>query len=241
MVAVDQAIVDFVRDHQQIPACGQVRNGREQRAVQDSARRIVGKAQHQRLGTGCQALFDICYRDLKVVLHRGWQGHRHASGHLHRSRKTHKTGLGYDDLVARVQNGVKGQLGGFADPDGDQDFGDGVIRRTIIQPTPMRQNRFPQFQEAGIVRIGSVSGPQGPHTRLHYRSGRDKIGFAYAQADDVIHRGRDLEEAPDGGCRQGGRPGTDPGPGHRTVGGAWGCRLGFVDLGIHGCACSRQG
>ena len=209
VAAVDQPIVDFVGNHQQVVSLGHLRDGQQVRLVQDRAGGIVGIAQHQHLGALRDRLLDLRGRDLELVLDPGRDGHRHAAGQCDGGREADKARLRNDDLVPGIQQCVEGQGGRLADPDRDQNLPARIVFGAVVELPKMRQDGLPQLQDAGVVRVGRAAAPQGGDAGFQDGFGGDKVRFADAEADDIVQRVGNLEEPANGRRRQRRSPGTD--------------------------------
>ena len=111
--------------------------------------------------------------------------------------------MGDDDLVAGVERGGERQVERLGDADGDQYLAGRVIG-LAIHPVQVLGEGAAEFYEARVGGIVGLSLLQRLYARLHDGLGGVEIGLSDAQADHVIHRRRDVEEATDAGRRDGG-------------------------------------
>ncbi len=123
----------------------------------------------------------------------GLDDDRHASGEGHFGRVGHKTGLGDDDLISRVEHGIHDEIKRLADPNGDQNLGVGVIA-DAIQPFQVGYDGTAQLWRAAVAGVMGVPRFQGANSSTDDGVGRDEVWLAYAQGDHIVHVRADVKE-----------------------------------------------
>jgi len=200
VLAVDQPIVDLVREHDQVMLLRNLRDLLQALTAEHRAGGVVGIADQQRLAGRGDGRLDLDAGDLEIVGELGGDGYRRAAGKDHLSRVGHKAGLRHDHLVARVQQRGQRQIERLADAHRHQD----LVLRIVVDPVERLQllaDGPAQINGAGIRGVAGLAALQAGDAGLQDHIGGDEIRLADAQADHVVHGGGDVEELADAGWR----------------------------------------
>ena len=241
-------------------------SAQEGRLVEDGARGVARVAQEEHLGARRDGRLDGRRVEREAAI--GMRGHvdRAAAVEDDRRQVGHVRRLVEDDLVAGVDEGRHGRRDRLRRADGDEQ----LAFRVVLDPVQPRQvlgQRAAQLERAVVAR---VVGPPGPSERTPSSmiwGGVVKSGSPTPEADDVGHRGDDVEEladarrrhgghapgqargGPDGGLGghdgpsiRAGRPLIVPAPGRRGAPrpGVWPDRPGPAGRPAPGCARGRR-
>ena len=108
----------------------------------------------------------------------------------------HVRGLVEDDLVAGSHVATQRQVDRLGGADGDEDLGRRVVPHAVapLDVRPRARAAAPRPVVGGVVRPARA---EALDARLDDLRRRVEVGLADAQADDVVHRRGDVEEAPD--------------------------------------------
>ena len=113
-----------------------------------------------------------------------------------------EAGLVEHDFVAGRHHGANDGVERLAHADRDHRLHAPVIREAGVGLRHVAADGLAEIGEAevgGVVRGAALQGGDG---RLADVPGRHEIGFADAEADDVVARGDDVEEGPYAGARK---------------------------------------
>ena len=99
-----------------------------------------------------------------------------------------------DHLVARIAGRPEGEVDRLGGADRDQDFA-GRIVLDAVAPLQMIRESAAQFDSPVVGGVVGPSAAEAGDARLDDRLGSIEVGLPDAQADDVLHRGQDVEEA----------------------------------------------
>ena len=183
LAAVDQLFVDLIGHDVEVVLHGQVRQLLKLLARPHAAVGVGGRVEDKGLGARGDELFKIRHRGQKVLAFRAVQKDRHAPGHADHLRVAHPAGPVNDDLVAGVQNGLKGIVERMLGAVGDDDLVH-AVDKAVIRLKP-RGDGAAQLQRA---RHGRVAGHAQVHGFLHGFAdggGGFKIRLARGKADHV--------------------------------------------------------
>ena len=145
--AVDQPVVDLIRDDDQVVLLGDAQHLQQRLARGHRAGRVVGIADQDGLGARRDGGFQRFRVDLEIVLHAAGDLHRHAARQDHLRLVGDEARGGDDHFVARVQDGGQRQVQRFRDAHGDDDLVDRVVAHAV-QPLQVRGQRLAQLQHA---------------------------------------------------------------------------------------------
>ncbi len=203
MTGVDQAVVNFVGNDDQVVLFGNARNFQQTAQIHDGAGWVAGEADQQRLGARGDGGADRLRTDLKIVAGIGGQIDDIAARQDHAGRVAHKAGLRHNHFVAGVKDRLHRQVHRLADADRDQHFLFDIVGDGAIATAQVVCHSFAQFIGAGVGGVGGVAVLQAPNAGLQNRRRRHKVRLADAQADDIFHRGGNVEVFADAGRRHG--------------------------------------
>ena len=136
-----------------------------------------------------QVVFDACV-----------DRHRHAAAKDDFRLVGDKTRLWDDDLVTRVNDSRHRQVERFRHAHGDEQLGFRVVP-DAIELLEVAGQRAAQLDRARVGRVMRFALAQAVHPGTDDLGWRHKIRLADAQADDVLHRRGDFEEAAETGRR----------------------------------------
>ena len=194
--AVGQAVVDLVAVDEQVVADGDVRQRVGDVVRQDGPGRVARVAQEQRLGPGRDRRLDGGRVQREVVLEAGRDVTHDAAGEDDGRDVRHVRRFVEDDLVTRVARRAQRQVDRLGRPDRDQQLGGRVVVDAVSRLEVARQGP-PQLERPEVAGVVGAALAQALHARLDDDPRRVEVGLADAQADDVVHRRRDVEEPPD--------------------------------------------
>ena len=196
VVAVHEAVVDLVADHEEVVARGDVGQGEQGRLVQDGARRVAGVAQEQHLRARRDGRLDHRRIQGEVAVGVRRDVDRAAAVEDDRRGVGHVGRLVQHHLIARVDQRGHGHRDRLRGPDRDEQLALGVVVHPV-QPRQVLGQCPAQLQRAVVARVVGPPGPQRAHAGLDDLRRRGEVGLANAQADDIGHRGDDVEELAD--------------------------------------------
>lgn len=128
-----------------------------------------------------------------------------------------EAGLVVDDFVAGVEDGTEGDIDGFGDADGDEDFVEGVVVAAEmlcdVGGDGLAEAEFAAV--GGIVGGAAFDGEEGGLTDIPWGI---EIGLTDAEGDDIFLGSDDIEEASDTGEGEGTDAFCDGGGGGCGVG-----------------------
>ena len=101
-----------------------------------------------------------------------------------------------DDLVAGVDRRPQGEVDGLRRADGDEDLAGRVVADAVAA-LEVVGDRLPQLERAVVARVVGPLGAEARDPGLDDLGRRGEVGLPHPEADDVLHRRRDVEEAPD--------------------------------------------
>ena len=127
VVIVDEAIVDFVGDDDQVVLFGYLGDGGEFFAIHNGAGWIAGITDEEDLGARGYRLLELPWCQDKVVGGVGGNVDDGASGQDHICGVRDEAGLRNQHFVAWVEQRLHCQVHRLADADGDEYFGTGII------------------------------------------------------------------------------------------------------------------
>jgi hypothetical protein len=114
-----------------------------------------------------------------------------------------------EDFVAGVQEGAKGEVKGLADADGDEDFVLGIVfgAESLSDVGCQGAAQFEVTEVAGVMGDAAFESENGGFAHVPWGI---EVGFADAQADDILHRRNDVKEIADAGSRDVANGGVKP-------------------------------
>ena len=101
-----------------------------------------------------------------------------------------------DDLVARVAGGAQREVDRLRGADRDQQLGRRVVG-DAVQALEVAGQRLAELERPEVARVVGAPFAEALDTRLHDRPGGVEVGLPHPEADDVVHRREDVEEAAD--------------------------------------------
>ena len=107
-----------------------------------------------------------------------------------------------DDLVARVAGGTQREVDRLRGTDRDQQLGRRIVG-DAVQALEVAGQRLAELERPVVARVVGAPFAEALDARLHDRPGRVEVRSPHPEADDVVHRGEDVEEAADAGRRHG--------------------------------------
>ena len=202
VVAVGEPVVDLVAVHEQVVALGDGGQLVLHVIGQDRARGIGWIAQEERLGARRDGGFHGARVEREIVLEARGDQARHAAREDDRRHVRHVRRLVQDDLVTGVAGRPQREVQRLGGTDRDQDLGRRVVPDVVatLQVVGEGAAQLDRPVVAGVVR---------PALAKRFDAGLDddprriEVRLADAQADDVVHRRGDVEEAPDARRRHG--------------------------------------
>ncbi len=202
VVAIDQPVIDLVAEHEQVVPLSDFGDGLELRPVEHGAGRVVRVAEEDRLGAGRDGPLDHRGRDPEVGCAGGADGDGGAAGELDARGVRDEAGLVVDDLVAGIEGGAQAGVDTLGGADRDEQLGAGIVG-DAVSVLEVGGDQLPELQHpavGGVVRLPRLqAGDGGTGDRLRGR----EVGLTDGEADDVLHLGQHVEEAPDAGRRHG--------------------------------------
>ena len=107
-------------------------------------------------------------------------------------------GFVVEDFVAWVDDGAEGEIDGFADPDGDDDFRFGVVGdlEMFLDVAGDGGAEFWETEIGGVVGASVFEGEDGGFADVPRGI---EVGFTDAEGDDFFFLGDDIEELADPG------------------------------------------
>ena len=163
---------------------------------ENGARRVARVVEQQGLGPRRDGSFDLGRIEREVFVDRRVDAHRHAAGEDDARSVGHVRRLVDDDLVARVQCRAAGHVQRLRGADGDQDLLGGVVP-DAVQPLQVMGEGATQFDRAVVAGVVRSSSGQRMASRLDDLLRGVEVRLPHPEADDVGHRGHDVEEAAD--------------------------------------------
>jgi hypothetical protein len=132
----------------------------------------------------------------EVVVEGGRDRDDRAAGEDDRRDVGHVRRLVEDDLVARIAGRPQGEVHRLRGPDGDQDLGRRVVRHAIAALQVLRE-RAPELDRAEVGRVVRPALAPALDARLDDLAWGVEVRLPHPEADDVVHRRDDVEEAAD--------------------------------------------
>ena len=163
---------------------------------QDGPGRVARVAQEQRLGPRRDGRLDGGRVQREVILEAGRDVAHDAAGEDDGRDVRHVRRFVEDDLVTRVARRAQRQVDRLGRPDRDQQLGGRVVVDAVSRLEVARQGP-PQLERPEVAGVVGAALAQALHARLDDDPRRVEVGLADAQADDVVHRRRDVEEPAD--------------------------------------------
>ncbi len=198
VAAIGEAVVDLVRVDEQVVRDRDPRELVLDRFGQDGPGRVAWEAQEQRLGARRHRGGHRSRIQREVVLEPRRDVPHHPAGEDHRRDVGDVRGLVEDHLVTRVDRRSKRQVDRLGGPDRHED----LRCRVVADAVPPRQvlgDGDPKLQRpvvAGVV--GPFRAKRGDPRFDHLLRGRE-VRLPHPEADHVVHRRRDVEEAANAG------------------------------------------
>ena len=194
--AVREPVVDLVAVHEQVVALRDPGELVLDRVVEHGAGRVGRVAEEQRLRARGDRGLDGGGVEGEVV--RG--GGRDVADDAAREHDRGDVGdvrrLVEHDLVARVAGRAQGEVDGLGRADRDQDLGRRVVP-DAVQPLEMRGQGPPELDGAEVRGVVGPALAQALDARLDDLARGVEVGLPHPEADDVVHRREDVEEAAD--------------------------------------------
>src|SRR6185369_6818509 len=134
----------------------------------------------------------------EVVLEAGRDVDDGAPGEDHRRGVRDIRWLVEDDLVARVAGRPQGEVDRLGRADRDQQLGGGIVGHSV-PAFQVRRERPAQLDRAVVARVMGPPRVERSDAGGDDPLGRVEVGLPHPEADDVVHRCEDVEEAPDPG------------------------------------------
>ncbi len=202
VAAVGKAVVDLVAVDEQVVALGDAGELVLHVVVEDGAGRVGGVAQEQRLRLRRDRGLDSRGIQREVVIEARRHVHDGPAREHDRRHVCDVAGLVEDDLVAGIAGRAEGQVHGLRRADRDQDLARRVVA-DAVEPLQVIRQGPPQLDGPVVRGVVGAALAQALDAGLDDVAGRVEVGLADTEADDVVHRCRDVEEAPDTGRRDG--------------------------------------
>ena len=165
---------------------------------QDGSGRVARVAEEQRLRPRRDRRFDRRRIQGEVVLETGRHVADRPTGEYDGRHVRDVRGLVEDDLVAGIAGCPQGEVHRLRRADGDQHLGRGVVGDAVA-PLEVGRERLPELERPVVARV------MRPAVVKRADAGRDdplrriEVRLPYPEADDVVHRREDVEEAADPG------------------------------------------
>ena len=159
-------------------------------------RGIGRKVEHEHACFGRNRLLEIGGPEGELILGACGHGHRDTAGQQDAGAVGDVARFVVEDLVARIEKGAEGQVDCLGDTDGDDDL---VVRIVADREVTLHVGGDGATEARG-TEVGGVAGAtlfQRVNRRLPDMPRGDKVGFADAEGDDLLHRLNDLEEVAD--------------------------------------------
>ena len=166
------------------------------RLREDRARGIARVAEEQRLRARRDRRLDGDRIEREVVLVAGRDMPHDAAREDDGRHVGDVRRLVEDDLVTRVAGGAQREVDRLRGADRDQQLGRRVVV-DAVQALQVAGQRLAELERPVVARVVGAPFAEALDARLHDRPGRVEIGLPHPEADDVVHRGEDVEEAAD--------------------------------------------
>ncbi len=194
--SIGEPVVDLVAVDEQVVALCDPGQLVLDVVVEDGTGRVGRVAQEQGLRPRRDRCFDGGRIQREVVV----EGRRHvddgAACEHDRRNVGDVGGLVEDDLVARIARRTEGQVDGLRGPDGDQNLLGRVVA-DAVQAVEVVRECAAQLDRPVVGRVVRAALAEALDARLDDLPGSVEIRLSHTEADDVVHRCRDVEEAPD--------------------------------------------
>ena len=217
---VGQPVVDLVAVDEQVVADGDVGDGVLDVVGQDGAGRVARVAEEQGLRPRRDRGLDGRRVEREVVLEAGRDVADDAAGEDDGRDVGDVRGLVEDHLVARVAGRPQREVDGLRGADRDQQLRRRVVGDAVA-PLEVRGERAPQLDRAVVARVVGPAVVERADAGGDDPLGRVEVGLPHPEADDVVHRREDVEEAADSRRRDG-----EHALGEGSIGERWSCCLG---------------
>ena len=196
---VGQFGVDLVGDHQDVVLGADARDHLNILFAQGGAGGVVGIIEDDGLGLGRDGRAELRLGDAELVLALRLDGDGHAVREGDQGAVRDVAGLVINDLVAGVGDGADGEVEGFADADGDQDFIGRVVHAAefLFHIGGEGLAQLEQAEVGGVAGRAALQGVDGVFADV---PGGGEVRLADAQRDHVLHRADDVEEVADAGA-----------------------------------------
>ena len=190
--------VDVVGDDDEVVLLGEVGDAEEIFAGESGAGGVVGEVEEEGAGAGGDALGHHGGGEAEAVLGAGFYAHGDAVSEGDDGAVGDVAGFVVEDFVAGFDDGAEGEVEGFADPDGDEDFVFGFVA-DVEDAVDVGGEGLAEFEESEVGGVAGDAPLEGVDGGFADVPGGDEVGFADAEADDILHGADDFEEIADAG------------------------------------------
>ena len=200
--AVVQLRVDLIRQHHDVGAAQDFRDGLKVFPLHHRAGRIIGEGHDEELGLRGDSGFQGVGPETELILLTAGHMDRHTAGQGGDGLVADEARLRDDDLIAGLHQSADAHVDGLTAADGDENF----LCRVVFQAHPAVEvagDLGPQLFQA---RVGSIAGAamlEAFNARLTDGPGGLEVGLADAEADALGHLGGEVEEFADAGGAHG--------------------------------------
>ncbi len=213
----DDAVVDLVRDDEEIPPLGQLHHSLHLAGRQHPAGGIGGAVEHNRPGPGGAEGLQFFRHQRRLVAHLEGEANGDTPHHGHLGGMVGPARVGQEHLIPRVDAGQKRQAQRAHTARRHDHLGAGIVADAPGALDGV-SHRLPQPRDPAAGRVAGGAVPSRRQGRFHHVGRGREVGFAKTQVDGVGQLGSPVEHVPDRRAPQGRRTLCHEAPqGHRAT------------------------